>query len=410
MNGASSGFAQAWIVVSAAAGQSAEYRLARRLLDDELTPGVPTDVLEIDDAGADVATEAELRETALDTAVRAWLTDAGMAEDLVLVVRDSWVVLAPGSMDALRRVLIENDDVDCVVPLQPHLLPPDCSPTYQTPRGLEEFHHGLTQRIPMHRGLPEDHRPALLAIRASALRDGLRTTDLFTLPRRLGERCAVSPLAYVHPLPPYHASDRADILPLVPRDTRALLDIGCGTGAFAVSVKRALGCRAVGLEMMPAVAAHAAGQLDRVVIGDALMVDLAERFDCITMLESLEHVAEPDRLMSRASGEWLRPGGHLIVSVPNVGHWSVVADQLAGRWDYVPAGLLCETHVRFFTEHALRALLRRHSFEVAALHRVELPAAPALRTQLTALAGAGLAVDGRSLDTLAFHVVARHVD
>ena len=43
----------------------------------------------------------------------------------------------------------------------------------------------------------------------------------------------------------------------------------------------------------------------------------------------------------------LPPGGVVVLSVPNVGHWSVVADLLAGRWDYLPAGLVCVTHLRF---------------------------------------------------------------
>ena len=47
------------------------------------------------------------------------------------------------------------------------------------------------------------------------------------------------------------------------------------------------------------------------------------------------------------------PGGRLVLSVPNVGHWAVVEDLLAGRWDYLPIGLLCYTHYRFFTRRTL---------------------------------------------------------
>ena len=401
-------FAQVWIAIDAAARKTAEYRLAWRLLQDELGHDVATTVVEIDDLDAAAAMPADRRAAALDAAVRAWTGDAPSAEDIVLVIRDGWLVLAPGSLDALLRALAETRDLDCVMPLQPDCLPPDCSPDYQTPRGLLQFHHSVQQRMRASSAPPPGHRPALFAIRVGALREGLRTSDLCMLPQRLGARCAVTSLAYAHPLPAYHASDRADILPLVPGGTRTLLDIGCGAGAFAASVKRALGCRAVGVEMVPAIAHLAERRLDRVVIGDALTVQLAERFDCVTLLDSLEHLPEPDRLLARIAAEWLAPGGHLILSVPNVGHWSLVVDQLAGRWDYVPAGLLCETHLRFFTEESLRALLARHGFEVIALHRIALPAPAALSAQLSSLARAGFAVNACSLDTLAFHLVARH--
>ena len=42
-----------------------------------------------------------------------------------------------------------------------------------------------------------------------------------------------------------------------------------------------------------------------------------------------------------------------IFSIPNVGHYSIVEDLIAGRWDYLPIGLLCYTHFRFFTRHTL---------------------------------------------------------
>lgn len=406
---AASHFALAWIGVGTASRQAAEYRLASRLLNEEIGPGVPIVAVDVHDSAVDAGTYGDPREAALDKAVRAWLADDPPAQAMILLVRDSWTVSAPGSIDALQRVLGQMREVDCVVPLQPELLPPDCTPNYQTPSGIETFHRLLKERVRSNAQPPAGHRPALFAVRAGVLHDLLPTTDLFGVPARLGARCAVAPSAYAHPLPAYHGLDRADMLPLVPAGTSALLDIGCGAGAFAASVKQALGCRAVGIEMLPAIAAQAARRLDEVLIGDALVLDLPELFDCVTMLDSLEHMTEPDLFLSRVANQWLAPGGCVIASAPNVGHWSLVLDQLAGRWDYVPAGLLCETHVRFFTEHSLRVLFRRHGLGVTALHRVELPAPPTLRAQLSGFAQAGFPVDERSLDTLAFHLVARHV-
>lgn len=53
-----------------------------------------------------------------------------------------------------------------------------------------------------------------------------------------------------------------------------------------------------------------------------------------------------------------------MVSIPNVGHWSVIADLLEGRWDYCPVGIHCVTHLRFFTRHSVIQLLEHAGLRV----------------------------------------------
>ena len=86
--------------------------------------------------------------------------------------------------------------------------------------------------------------------------------------------------------------------------------------------------------------------------------------------------------------------------MPNVGHYSIVEDLLAGRWDYVPMGLLCYTHFRFFTRATLESWIERagfSSYEIVA-QKGELPA------RLAALETV-LEVDRESLATTGFYVV-----
>ncbi len=163
----------------------------------------------------------------------------------------------------------------------------------------------------------------------------------------------------------YYGGERADVLPLLPPDLgpeSSVLEVGCGRGATAALIKERFGCRTVGIELNPEAAVAAESRLDRVIHGDVQTVEPAETFDAIVAFELFEHLTDGQAFLERAA-TWLRPGGRIVLSVPNVGHYSVVEDLIAGRWDYIPMGLLCATHVRFFTRRTLEDWLHAAGFD-----------------------------------------------
>ncbi len=197
----------------------------------------------------------------------------------------------------------------------------------------------------------------------------------------------------------YYGEAREDILPYLPPDAAEVLDVGCGRGMTGALVQDRLGCRVTGIELNPEVAADAAERLHRVIVGDVETLDLGDRFDAVVATELFEHLSYPETFL-RKMAELLRPGGRIVLSVPNVGHYSIVEDLLAGRWDYVPMGLLCYTHFRFFTRATLESWIERagfSSYEIVA-QKGELPA------RLAALETV-LEVDRESLATTGFYVV-----
>ncbi|HEV8238782.1 MAG TPA: class I SAM-dependent methyltransferase [Thermoanaerobaculia bacterium] len=204
-----------------------------------------------------------------------------------------------------------------------------------------------------------------------------------------------------HQFVDYYGEAREDVLPFVPPHAHDVLEVGCGNGATGRLLQDRLGCRVTGVELNPAAAAAAARHLHRVVCGDVAEVALDGDFDAIVACELFEHLPEGEAVLRRLA-DHLRPGGRIVLSVPNVGHHSVVADLLAGRWDYLPIGLLCYTHYRFFTRRTLEDWMRRLGFGKVELvaQRTELPA------QLAALAAqGGLEVDAESLSTKGFYVL-----
>ena len=69
-------------------------------------------------------------------------------------------------------------------------------------------------------------------------------------------------------------------------------------------------------------------------------------------------MVNPWSVVDRLTSNYLADGGKLIVSLPNVRHYSVVLPLLfGGRWDYADAGLLDRTHLRFFTRDSAQRLL-----------------------------------------------------
>ncbi len=106
------------------------------------------------------------------------------------------------------------------------------------------------------------------------------------------------------------------------------------------------------------------------IAADVETVELEGRFDLVLALELFEHLTRQEAFLARMRG-LLAPGGALLLSVPNVGHGAVVEDLIAGRFDYLPVGLLCYTHYRFFTRAALERWFERCGFS-----RLEIVAQP----------------------------------
>ncbi len=101
---------------------------------------------------------------------------------------------------------------------------------------------------------------------------------------------------------------------------KTALDVGCGAGLLCEPLAR-LGAAVTGVDAAPenvaAATAHADGaRLDiRYLPGELAELDLG-RFDLVTCLEVIEHVADKAVLL-RSLAERLVPGGLAILSTPN---------------------------------------------------------------------------------------------
>ena len=81
-----------------------------------------------------------------------------------------------------------------------------------------------------------------------------------------------------------------------------------------------------------------------------------QKFDYIVFADVLEHLHDPLQVLRRAT-ERLSDNGSILISIPNIGHNSVLIDLLQGKFEYRESGILDRTHLKFFTHESLRNMI-----------------------------------------------------
>ena len=165
-------------------------------------------------------------------------------------------------------------------------------------------------------------------------------------------QCKTCGLIFVNPQPPpdqlgrYYpavhqisepaAYERLDARPRVRAVSQLLkgqsgrvLDVGCGKGLFLAGL-RDQGWQAVGVEMSEVSGKHARS-LNLEVFSKPLEKCGFDQgsFDVVTLFHSLEHMPNPVQLLHHIHN-LLRPGGYMVVEVPNAGSW--YARAFKGDW------------------------------------------------------------------------------
>lgn len=180
-----------------------------------------------------------------------------------------------------------------------------------------------------------------------------------------GTMAAVSTAPYAalvarHGLSPAHA-----LLLAAVRDGSRVLDVGCATG-YLGGILQQRGCTLTGVEADAEASARAPFP---VVVGDLAAAEvraaLTGPYDVILCGDVLEHLAYPAETLTWLAG-LLAPGGAVVVSVPNIGHWTGRRAVLRGRFPQEKHGLFDRTHLRWFTRASARALVEGAGLTVVA--------------------------------------------
>jgi len=145
-----------------------------------------------------------------------------------------------------------------------------------------------------------------------------------------------------------------------------VLDLGCGRARLGREIEK-LGFIVTGIDRN-ATACDTA----RTRISEVIELDLLDRervttalggrqFDWLVAADILEHFPEPIEVLRVYRG-LVKPGGHLIVSLPNVAVWDNRLRILFGRFDYRETGVMDRLHLRFFTFRTAREIVTQAGF------------------------------------------------
>ncbi len=138
---------------------------------------------------------------------------------------------------------------------------------------------------------------------------------------------------------------------------RRLLDVGAADGLLSRQLT-ARGWRVTAIEGDPALAQAGARHCERMITMnlDREIPAGEGPFDVIVYGDVLEHLVDPLRVLVDLDRS-LAPEGFVIISVPNIAHLWIRLLLLLGHFDYLDRGILDHSHLRFFTERSLRAML-----------------------------------------------------
>jgi 2-polyprenyl-3-methyl-5-hydroxy-6-metoxy-1,4-benzoquinol methylase len=187
--------------------------------------------------------------------------------------------------------------------------------------------------------------------------------------------------------------------------TGRVLDVGCGRAALAFAIRQ-LGWEVWGVEQSGEACATAGKRVHTLVEADLHDYDRVRahlgdtRFDALVFSDVLEHVYDPRTVLEKYV-DFVKPGGKVLISLPNAVVWTNRLSLLFGRVEYTDTGVMDRTHIRFFTFRTAKRLVRAAGLSldrVASTPHLARAVLPLVKTLLLPKNGAnGVAPDHRAL-------------
>lgn len=145
-----------------------------------------------------------------------------------------------------------------------------------------------------------------------------------------------------------------------------VLEIGCDCGANLVGIHNLFPRACLfGIEMNESAAKVASGfgEVRHGNIEDCNLPYPGQKFDYILFGDVLEHLRDPEKVV-RYCRQFLRSGGKIIASIPNLMHYTVLRELIKGNFTYQDMGLLDRTHIHFFTYNGIVRMFLEAGYQI----------------------------------------------
>lgn len=168
---------------------------------------------------------------------------------------------------------------------------------------------------------------------------------------------------------PVHDNANIDLLSVIPRDSKRIVEVGSSSGALAREFKNLQpDCHYTGIEIDESYCELSERYCDKVVHASIEQVsddEFSQFFpsDCWIFADVLEHLVDPWRILRKIKQH---STGRIYVAacIPNVQHWSAQVSINRGNFDYADSGIFDRTHLRWFTGKTIRHLFESTGFQI----------------------------------------------
>lgn len=169
--------------------------------------------------------------------------------------------------------------------------------------------------------------------------------------------------------PYYYSNIRNDLISFIHNkqmESVRVLEVGCGMGATLGKIKyKYPNSEVYGLEIVDKVAKWGATNCDIICanIEDDNLPFEEEYFDYIIFGDVIEHLREPEIVLQNIK-RYLKLGGSIIASVPNIMNAETIYQLLHGFFTYESSGIRDKTHLRFFTFNEIINMMERVGYQI----------------------------------------------
>ncbi len=148
-----------------------------------------------------------------------------------------------------------------------------------------------------------------------------------------------------------------------------VLELGCASGYLGEVMRQKLGCLVIGVEIDSFAAKQAKKKLNKVIEGDIedpkifRQIQAQAKYDVIFASAIFEHLIDPQKVIKKLI-PLLKKDGLMVVTLPNIAHFSIRLSILMGKFDYQKSGILDATHLHFYTLKTAQELLEKNALQI----------------------------------------------